>query len=935
MEGLFLIGLIVFFGPAILAIVAMTKASGIAHEVQELRARVAALAADISALRENLSSSAPAPEQEEAPPTAVEPPTAERPVEKDLVAPTPEEAEEAAEEGTGEAETPPSPVAAAAASRAIVSTPPLSPRDKLRNFEEALASRWLVWLGAVAIALGGAFLVKYAIDRGMLGPATRVTLGFTLGLALIFGGEYLRHRPLQKAIAAVRANYVPPALTASGLFTAFASILAAYNLYGLLPPLIAFAGLVAVAALAFGLSLLHGWFVALMGLIGAFAVPALVSVSVPSAWSLFAYLLVVEVSCLAVLRFQTWWWLALATLACTALWPVIWLVTHWQVSDALPLGIYLLATAALFLNLGYGRQRDSAPQDWREEMAQLQLPEALGWIAAVTVAVLAFAVASAAGFSITSIVFVGLVVALYLVMGRRESAFDVLTVVGGATVLAVTAAWTLPARVTLPRPRFQIQGREIGRDVAAPLIPPELFDFTVATVVLGGLVGIGGFVALWGAKRPAIWAAVSAATPVLILVIAYWRIKDFGIDIQWAVMALALALIGVGAASRVARYPERAKLSLPLGFYAAAVVAFLSLAFTMTLQQAWLTVAFSLQLPALAWIHRRVPEKPLEVIGLAVAGVILVRLVFNYNVLDYALTGPPLTSWVVYGYGIPAVMFLWAARMFRGGGVGLLVTLLEAGSLVFAVLLVSLLIRLFIEGTLTSITYSLEEQSLQSIAWLAMGYVLSIHYRRRAHPVSLYGSRILSGVAAAQVLLLQVLASNPLVTHEPVGHYPVVNVLLLAYGVPAAFAFRIAVEETASRLLSGVLAMTGFVLVFVYLSLEVTRSFQGPTLDSAATTNAELYAYSMAWLAYAALLLALGILRKQTILRHASMAVLLISVLKVFLFDMSDLTGLLRAASFLGLGLSLVGIGYLYQRFVFRPPTAQSGGSPANPASVE
>lgn len=44
---------------------------------------------------------------------------------------------------------------------------------------------------------------------------------------------------------------------------------------------------------------------------------------------------------------------------------------------------------------------------------------------------------------------------------------------------------------------------------------------------------------------------------------------------------------------------------------------------------------------------------------------------------------------------------------------------------------------------------------------------------------------------------------------------------------------------------------------------------------------------------------------------------LLVTVLKVFLSDMADLTGLLRILSFLGLGLCLMGIGYVYQRVVF------------------
>ena len=46
------------------------------------------------------------------------------------------------------------------------------------------------------------------------------------------------------------------------------------------------------------------------------------------------------------------------------------------------------------------------------------------------------------------------------------------------------------------------------------------------------------------------------------------------------------------------------------------------------------------------------------------------------------------------------------------------------------------------------------------------------------------------------------------------------------------------------------------------------------------------------------------------------------ATLKIFLFDMSGLEGLMRALSFIGLGLVLIGIGLLYQKLVFarRPP---------------
>ena len=93
------------------------------------------------------------------------------------------------------------------------------------------------------------------------------------------------------------------------------------------------------------------------------------------------------------------------------------------------------------------------------------------------------------------------------------------------------------------------------------------------------------------------------------------------------------------------------------------------------------------------------------------------------------------------------------------------------------------------------------------------------------------------------------------------------------------------------------------------------------------TSDAEIYGYSVVWLLYGGALLALGIWRQQPMLRVAALALLTLTVAKAFLFDMANLTGLYRAASFLGLGLCLIGIGYLYQRVVFPPPAARREAS--------
>ena len=64
-------------------------------------------------------------------------------------------------------------------------------------------------------------------------------------------------------------------------------------------------------------------------------------------------------------------------------------------------------------------------------------------------------------------------------------------------------------------------------------------------------------------------------------------------------------------------------------------------------------------------------------------------------------------------------------------------------------------------------------------------------------------------------------------------------------------------------------------------------------------------------------LLAIGVALKSQAVRLASAAVVILTVLKVFLVDMGDLTGFYQAISFIGLGAVLMGIGVFYQRLLF------------------
>ncbi len=778
------------------------------------------------------------------------------------------------------------------------------------SFEERLTARWLVWLGAATLALAGVFLVKLAIDAGLVGPAVRIGLGFLLGAALATGGEVLRRRA---PAASPRPDYVPAALVAAGVFTLFATTYAAHALYGFLGTTGAFLALAVVALLAIAAALLHGPLVALLGLLGGYATPILVESAAPAAGPVFAYLAVLTAALVAVEHRARWQPLGWLTLAAALTWPAFWLDAVFAPGDATALGPYLLAVVAIsVLPLRLAPPPDLAAGG----LSLAHPPSLLAMAAAVGVALLLWLLAEvdrngAAALLVVAAFVVGVAAAARLLPGQEG-----LLAPAAVLVLALLAAWQLPAPPFAPPPTA----------FRPPLLPPGIDRFVINALGYGTLFGVGGLVLTRGARLPLVWSGLSAAMPVLVLCVAYWRLGDLEVDLRWTPLALALAGLAVAAATWVRRRTPIAGQDDLLACYAAATVAALALAATMALRDAWLSVALAAMLPALGWVALRLESRRLGQLALIVALVVLVRLALNPFVLDYDLGTVPTLGWVAYGYGLPALAFLAAARLFRRRGEPWLVALLEGGAIAFAMLLVTLEIQLAIVGELATWPDDLLALGLQSIAWLAVALALIGQERWFTGVVVRWARWLLAGLALAQSVLLQALAFNPLWTGQPVGVLPVLNLLLPAYALPAALAVWYGGREPAAPWLARAASATGLVLAFVFVSLSVRHAFHGSDLLRGLVSNAEGFSYSGAWLAFAGVLLAIGIRRASTALRWASLAILMATVGKVFLFDMGDLEDLWRVASFLGLGLSLVAIGFVYQRFVF--PTGRAVSPP-------
>ena len=103
-------------------------------------------------------------------------------------------------------------------------------------------------------------------------------------------------------------------------------------------------------------------------------------------------------------------------------------------------------------------------------------------------------------------------------------------------------------------------------------------------------------------------------------------------------------------------------------------------------------------------------------------------------------------------------------------------------------------------------------------------------------------------------------------------------------------------------------------LVAGFAWATLRQLFHGSLLAQPGVTEAENILRSILILALALGFLLWGIRTRRHDWRIASLVLMIGAAGKVFLFDASGLEGLARIGSFVALGFSLIGIGWLYSR---------------------
>ncbi len=820
------------------------------------------------------------------------------------------------------AEPAPEPVRPPEAARATAPVPSIQaaaaqPAAKTRDFEEKLGSRWAVWVGGVALALGGIFLVRYSIEQNLLSPATRIALGGFFALLLIGAGEWLRRREREFALPGIPNANVPAILTAAGTCTAFASAYAAYALYGLIGPGMTFVLLGLVAVLAMVAATLHGPILAALGLLGAIGSPLLVSSDKPQPWAPVIYLAFVVLPVYGVARLRLWCWLALAAPIGVLAWTF--LIFIMDDTDALPAMVHLViqtGLAAVFLVVVPYRHVPDAE-------ARIDWP-ASGILLAFALAGIAVSGSVIAGNGRP--VFVAAMALVLLATGIRfppaapASAWAALTVTGALLV------WPIAAEIGgTPENLFYQSGDAFA-------VRPHALETYLALAFLAP-AAIAGASLVRLARSPglrlsaaACYAGAASAGPLLSLVAAYWRVTEFERSLSFALVAGGLALAFVLASQWLMRreHEEAAPLRLGLGATASAALAALALGLTFALDKGMLTVAFALTALGTAWIADRIAIPALRYAVGTIGVIILGRLIWDPTIVG-GDPGPVLINWLLWGYGVPALAFIAASRLLQRTGRNWTVRLTESLGIAFAAFLVFFEIRHALRaGDPLAVTTDLLEIGLVATESLVFAIVLTRLDIRQPDPVYRWGSLIfktLSLILCAGGLLL---VANPLLTEEELPGGPLFNALIPAYLLPSILAAGLALVERRNRPRSYSLssAVLSLLLFSAYIGLAIRRIAAGPQLALwQGFTQGEQWSYSLALLLIGILPLGLGLAFNNRPARLISAFYLVLAVLKVFIVDLANLEGVMRALSFIGLGLVLIGIGLVYQRLLARRPS--------------
>lgn len=743
----------------------------------------------------------------------------------------------------------------------------------------------LFWLGGVVLAFGGLFLAKYTLEAGLLSPVARVLLGFAVGIGLIITAEYLTQKKVRFQI---HSDYLSAALVSAGVITCYAMTLVASHYYQLISSNLAFLILAAIALTATAMTLRYGPLVAVIGILGAYSVPLPFWHLDYSVLAIAGYVALVSVSAIIVanqVRRNWLWWLSFAA---HFSWFFI-MVALGGKGEALAVVLFSLLSLYLYVLsdvLGW-RLQNTHKRPLPIKTLLMPRKEQAGLLASLLPIWLFYFVH---GYQ-PSLVFATVTVLVLLCAAPlRHSAFDTWPILG----------WVLSI-VTLLMLFPQANYEDLD------------FVFTGAHQYSQAIAIAFFMYALYMQRRypkRLAYSLLLVVAPSSLFALCYVLSPPQANLAMYSLWAVELALLAA-ISSKITAKNRWAWVKLS-GMLLANVN--VSLILTMLLESSTLTIALSLQLVGLGYWCKRFALAPPQWLVKILLAVLLIRLTLfpwldGYS--DERLLG---VHWTIVVYPL-VISILYIARRYYQAP--LLRQIIAGGMMHIAALLITTETSYQLVGNYPDfVSPSFHETILLAMNWLIMAgvYCYRSQYSSSLRHIYLGFAALLAiGAGFYYAALLSVI--NPWFTSLSIGETPIWNWLLPLWLVPAMVLLlvsRLTLFQYKQRLV-----MYGIVAIWLLQFINGTIRHQFH-LDKIwiglPTQELEMYSYSLVWLVISIVMLVSARRFATPLISKIGLGVLVAVVCKAFLVDMSQLTGLYRALSFLGLGISLLGVGWLFQK---------------------
>ena len=228
------------------------------------------------------------------------------------------------------------------------------------------------------------------------------------------------------------------------------------------------------------------------------------------------------------------------------------------------------------------------------------------------------------------------------------------------------------------------------------------------------------------------------------------------------------------------------------------------------------------------------------------------------------------------------------------------------------------------------------ERQWLTLSWALEGAALLWLFHRLPHPgLQLVGTSLLC-------LCFGRLSVNAAVLdYYPRSTQPILNWYLYTYGVVTACLFvgaRLLApprNRVLGRDVHSLLNTLGVVLAFLLVNIEIADFFTPPgtrtlTFDLSGNLARDM-TYSISWALFSLGLLLVGITRRLPGARYASMGLLSVTLLKLFLHDLARLSGLYRIGAIFIVAIIAIVASFLFQRFLGtqnQPPKSDNNRTP-------